>query len=130
MRWPRISKKDSIHTQQHQEQQQAPFQALARTAVRPPYEPAYLSHLAAVSDPYVPFQEFSPQAGATTWIIPKLSLKIDDLSDPGAELLLKNIQPYEAMRNAVVQVLATLYTVQTQPGTYVALYISCGYEKP
>jgi len=77
------------------------------------YQPAYLPHPAAVPDPYASYLPI--QKPVTTWLIPRLSLKIEDLSNPGIEILLMNVKPYQAMRNAVIQVLETLYTIQTQP---------------
>ncbi|KAF8514324.1 plant basic secretory protein [Hysterangium stoloniferum] len=77
------------------------------------YQPAYLPHPSAVPNPYLPYQPV--QKPVTTWLMPRLSLKIDDLSDPAIEILLTHVKPYEAMRNAVIQVLESLYTIETQP---------------
>jgi len=110
MRWPHIGSKNN----DGDGQQQPTFLPPPRNAVRGPYQPAYLPHPSSVSDPYAPFQESKARA-SDTWIIPKLSLRVEDLSNHGAVLFLKLVQPYEALRKAVLQVLDTLYTVQTQP---------------
>ncbi|KIJ53422.1 hypothetical protein M422DRAFT_775954 [Sphaerobolus stellatus SS14] len=75
------------------------------------YQPIYIPHPAGVPDPYA--RPVEPPI--TSWIIPRLSIRIEDLANPGAAIFLKHIKPYEAMRNAVIRVHEVLYTVQTQP---------------
>ena len=80
------------------------------------YQPEYLPHPAAVRDPYAPHSsQPTTQQPMWTWLIPRLALRIDELSNPGVAIFLKNMKPYEDMRAAVIQVLQCLYTVETQP---------------
>ncbi|GJJ09968.1 hypothetical protein Clacol_004193 [Clathrus columnatus] len=95
------------------------------TQPAPNYRPVYLPHPSAVPDPYAHWREAETKAGAGsearggvadyTWQIPRLSLRIDDLSNPAIDIFLTNIKPQEAMRNAVISVLECLYTIQSQP---------------
>ncbi|KAH9178812.1 plant basic secretory protein [Lactarius sanguifluus] len=43
------------------------------------------------------------------WPIPTVSLRIDDLSHPGAKLFLDNVDPIQIMRDSIITVLQWLY---------------------
>lgn len=49
------------------------------------------------------------------WPVPKLRLVSKDLSDAGSALFYDNIQPTVVLRDAVLSVLKTLYTLQSCP---------------
>ena len=95
---------------------QAPQGSAGMDGIGANYQPEYLPHPAAVRDPYA---RYSTQK---SWLIPRLSLRIDELSNPGVAIFLKTIKPLEDMREAVIQVLQCLYTVQTQPRKCVELW--------
>ncbi|KAF8573565.1 BSP-domain-containing protein [Ramaria rubella] len=78
------------------------------------YQPFYLPHPAAVPDPYARIHPI-PQPSSRAWHIPRLALRIDDLSNHGVDLFFKNVKPMVAMQDAVLQVLQCLYTMETQP---------------
>lgn len=111
--WPR--------TKQSQGEQPRPFMLppqhpLGAKVIGADYRPDYLPHPAAVPDPYARHNGQSvPHVPPTTWLVPKLSLRIEDLSNLGISIFLKHIKPYEDMRYAVIEVLQCLYTMQTQP---------------
>jgi hypothetical protein len=94
---------------------------LAMNGVGANYQPSYLPHPAAVPDPYTRGQP-PAHSRPRTWQIPRLSLRIEDLSNPGAELFLRNVRPYDAMRDAVLQVLECLYSIETQPNKFVRFF--------
>ncbi|KAI0684756.1 plant basic secretory protein [Cytidiella melzeri] len=49
------------------------------------------------------------------WPIPKLAIRCDDLGHPGAKTFFEVINPYDALREAVVAVFCWLYTTETVP---------------
>ncbi|KAG6854145.1 hypothetical protein C0991_010056 [Blastosporella zonata] len=51
----------------------------------------------------------------TPWPIPKLSLRIDDLSHPGARIFLNAVVPLSALRDACIASFEWLYTPDTAP---------------
>lgn len=55
------------------------------------------------------------------WPIPKLTIRCDDLAHPGAKLFFQHVNPYEALREAVIAVYCWLYTPETVPRKYVIL---------
>ncbi|KAF8527666.1 hypothetical protein JB92DRAFT_3081471 [Gautieria morchelliformis] len=69
----------------------------------------YLKCLAAFRGPR------TRPAAQHLWQIPRLSLRVKDLSNPGVATFFKNIKPYDDMRAAVLRVLQCLYLVETQP---------------
>lgn len=87
-------------------------------AVGSNYQPEYLPHPAAVADPYTRHrnQPAHQDAPPREWLIPRLSLRMEDVSNPGVNIFLKNMRPYEDMKHAVTAVLQCLYTINTQPG--------------
>ena len=120
MHWP-LTRQSRSSSSEPTSSLPPPQVSLSVNGVGANYQPFYLPHPAAVPDPYTrtpqPAQSHSP-----TWQIPRLSLRIEDLSNSGVELFLKNVKPYDAMRDAVLQVLKCLYTVETQPKKFVDLY--------
>ncbi|KAI0073945.1 plant basic secretory protein [Panus rudis PR-1116 ss-1] len=49
------------------------------------------------------------------WPIPTLRLRVDDLEHPGAQIFFNHIQPYDALRTAIMSVYTWLYTLETVP---------------
>ncbi|KAI0803195.1 plant basic secretory protein [Irpex lacteus] len=49
------------------------------------------------------------------WPIPTLTIRCDDLAHPGAKLFFEHVNPYEALREAVIAVYCWLYTPETVP---------------
>lgn len=51
----------------------------------------------------------------TTWLMPNFELRVEDLSHPGTRIFFANVNPEEALREAVVSVCSWLYTLQDVP---------------
>lgn len=49
------------------------------------------------------------------WPVPTLTIRVDDLAHPGAQLFFSTINPYEALREAVIAVYCWLYTLENVP---------------
>ncbi|KAI0347964.1 plant basic secretory protein, partial [Trametopsis cervina] len=49
------------------------------------------------------------------WPIPTLAIRVDDLEHAGAKVFFGVINPYEALREAVISVYCWLYTLETVP---------------
>ncbi|KAF9453896.1 BSP-domain-containing protein [Macrolepiota fuliginosa MF-IS2] len=56
-----------------------------------------------------------PTPPSTEWPIPKFLLRVDDLDHEGASLFFANVQPYDALREAVLWTFTILYTQETVP---------------
>ena len=50
-----------------------------------------------------------------SWPIPKLTVRVDDLAHPGAQLFFQSVSPYEALKEAVIAVYSWLYTIESVP---------------
>ena len=56
-----------------------------------------------------------PSDPNAAWPVPTLTIRVADLSHPGAKLFFQTTDPYEALREAVIAVYSWLYTPETVP---------------
>ena len=125
MGWPRI-KKSQLSPAQPSSAMESPYMPSPSrvSGIGANYQPEYLPHPAAVRDPYARHSaQPAPLQPIRVWLIPRLSLRLEELSNSGVEIFLKNMRPYEDMRAAVIQVLQCLYTMETQPRKCVGSYV-------
>ena len=66
-----------------------------------------------------PIPRAPPSSPDADWPIPQLVLRVDDLAHPGAQLLFEHVNPYKALRDAIVATYCWLYTLDTVPRRYV-----------
>ncbi|CCM03636.1 uncharacterized protein FIBRA_05780 [Fibroporia radiculosa] len=69
-------------------------------------------------DPPGPDNSYAPvylSIPRSTWLIPNLVLKVDQVTHPGARTLFQNVDLSQALRDAVITVYSWLYTLQDAP---------------
>lgn len=59
------------------------------------------------------------------WPIPRLDVRIEDVTHAGADIFLASVRPKEVLRSAVRASFARLYTRRNAPRKYVAQSIIC-----